>query len=61
MHMIVALSNSESVKVVRGSGSHHEAHTPERIREVSKRLGVSFKATGKTGVVVKRKPKQIVK
>ena len=32
--------------------------TPERIRQVSRRLGVSFKATGKNGVVVKRKPKQ---
>jgi hypothetical protein len=32
--------------------------TPERIRQVSRRLGVSFKATGKTDVVVKRKPKK---
>ena len=32
--------------------------TPARIRQVSRRLGISFKANGKTGVVVKRKPKQ---
>jgi hypothetical protein len=36
--------------------------TPERIRLVSSRLGVSFKATRKTGVVVRKaKSKQIVK
>ena len=54
------------IELAKASKSLEEAarimkRTPERIREVSKRLGVSFKATGKTGVVVKRKPKQIVK
>jgi hypothetical protein len=32
--------------------------TPERIRQVARRLGVSLKPTGRTDVVAKRNPKQ---
>jgi hypothetical protein len=51
------------IELAKASKSLQEAarimkRTPARIREVSRRLGVSFKATGKTGVVLKRKPKQ---
>jgi hypothetical protein len=51
------------IELAKASKSLEEAawmmkRTPERIRQVSRRLGVSFKATGKTGVVVKSKPKQ---
>ena len=54
------------IELAKASKSLEEAarimkRTPARVREVSKRLGVSFKATGKTGVAVKRKPKQVVK
>jgi hypothetical protein len=54
------------IKLAKASKSLEEAarimkRTPARIREVSRRLGVSFKSTGKTGAVVERKPKQIVK
>ena len=51
------------IELAKASKSLEEAarimkRTPARIRQVSRRLGISFKATGKTGVVVKRKPKQ---
>ena len=51
------------IELAKASKSLEEAarimkRTPARIRQVSRRLGISFKANGKTGVVVKRKPKQ---
>ena len=52
------------IELAKASMSLEEAarimkRTPARIRQVSTRLGVSFKATGKTGVAVrKRKPQK---
>ena len=53
------------IELAKASKSLEEAarimkRTPERIRKVSMRLGVSFKATGKPSVEVvdKRKPTQ---
>ena len=54
------------IELAKASMSLEEAarimkRTPARIRQVSTRLGVSFKATGKTGVVKKEKaPKEVV-
>jgi hypothetical protein len=51
------------IELAKASKSLEEAarimkRTPERIRQVARRLGVSLKPTGKTDVVAKRNPKQ---
>jgi hypothetical protein len=51
------------IELSKASKSLEEAarimkRTPERIRQVARRLGVSLKPTGRTDVVAKRNPKQ---